>query len=106
MSTEASAFLFGVLTEIGSSGLFGTSRLSVGSSSQIILPCFEHSTHTVSLAPSIMALMGLLWILRPQTSHRNGFSPRLSLLYACVYSCRNKKCRTLMKPFGKRFEKN
>ena len=35
-----------------------------------ILPCFEHSMHTVSLAPSISALIGLVWIFCPQTSHR------------------------------------
>jgi hypothetical protein len=46
--------------------------------------------HTVSLAPSISALIGLLWILRPQTSHRIDFSPRLSLLFGSVYSCRIK----------------
>jgi len=31
--------------------------------------------HTVSLAPSIKALMGAPRIFRPQTSHRNRFSP-------------------------------
>jgi predicted RNA-binding protein (TIGR00451 family) len=35
--------------------------------------------HTVSLAPSIKALVGAPWILRPQTSHRNDFSP------SCLY---------------------
>jgi hypothetical protein len=73
---------------MGASCFFGGFRPNSISSSLIIFPCFEHSIHTVSLAPSISARIGLLWILRPQTSHRNDFSPRVSLLYGGVYSCR------------------
>jgi hypothetical protein len=56
MSTVAVAVFF--FTGIGAKGFLGGPCLSVGSS-RIIFPCFEHSLHTVSLAPSITALMGL-----------------------------------------------
>lgn len=81
MSTVAVAVFF--FTGIGVKGFLGGPCLSVGSS-RIIFPCFEHSLHTVSLALSIMALMGLPWILHPQTSHRNRFSPRF-LYYMVVF---------------------
>ena len=58
-------------------------------SSVHIFPCLEHATHTVSLAPSIMAWMGLPLILRPQTSHRNWLHTFAVCIYSgCVYSCR------------------
>src|SRR3972149_11551119 len=65
--------------------------LVLGWSSQLTLPCFEHSVHTVSLAPSITTCMGFSRIFRPQTSHRKDNPSRLFLLYPYVYSCRIKK---------------
>jgi uncharacterized protein with predicted RNA binding PUA domain len=48
--------------------------------------------HTVNLAPSITALIGSEWILRPQTSHLNvNVHLSLSLLSCYVYTCRNNK---------------
>ena len=51
------------------------------------LPCLEHSTQTVRVAPSIFAVTGSEWILRPQTSHRmikcSPFSVFIMLL--CLY---------------------
>jgi len=57
---------------IGLGGIWLRSGFCESSISSLvsILPCFEHSMHTVSLAPSISALIGLVWIFRPQTSHR------------------------------------
>lgn len=49
--------------------------LGLGVSSQLTLPCFEHSMHTVSLAPSITTRIGVSRILRPQTSHRKDNHP-------------------------------
>ena len=53
-----------------------------------ILPCFEHSMHTVSLAPSISALIGSVWIFLPQISHRTGVHPGCVYYVGDVYSCR------------------
>jgi len=49
----------------------------------------EQSWQTIIFAPSIMALIGVPIILRPQTSHRMGFvSPKEFYQFTIVYSCR------------------
>jgi len=54
-----------------------------------ILLSLEQSWQTIIFAPSIMALIGVPMILRPQTSHRIGFvSPKQFYQFTIVYSCR------------------
>ncbi len=54
------------------------------SSPYMIFPCFAQSVQTVSLAPSIITLNGLLKIFRPQTSHRNWEFTRLTVFIILV----------------------
>src|SRR4030042_1921616 len=87
---------------IGACGLAADFFGRSASSCKITFPCLEHSTHTVSLAPSIMARTGSVCILRPQTSHLNvNFHLSLSLLPCYVYTCRNTNNLTMMKYYGK-----
>ena len=80
ISTLASgSFLFWVFMIIAVGFVCVAGRIVRSSSGESTFPCFEHSVQTVSLAPSMIALTGVSWILRPQTSHRIVHSPILFL---------------------------
>jgi len=83
---------------MGLSGIWLRSGFCESSISSLvsILPCFEHSMQTVSLAPSISALIWLVWIFRPQTSHRTGVHPSCVYYVGDVYSCRIVKRRCMV----------
>jgi len=81
ISTLATVFFFWTMIGTLADGLLTCFGIGLVKSSCVMTsPCLEHSTQTVSLAPSIIAFIGSERILCPQTSQRNWrFTCELSL---------------------------